>query len=259
MGDERDMYFLSKNYLSADDTVNVSSGTLLKVRLYDQKYNLQWASASETSESDYSTYIEIIFKEGLVAINRTIDTFILQNINLKDFKIQYFTGGSYAEISSSEAIFTTNTATSKRIKLTNSITTSKIKILMKATIVANQEKKIGEFWACLETYRLVAPFTTRNRKDISQSGFNRLGDGTGTKWFEYNKWGKTYQLKNLTDTQLKALEDIYRLHSVFTFYENYTRDIDLIKLVFWIGNFSGSDNPKIDVELNSLDVELTEK
>jgi hypothetical protein len=59
--------------------------------------------------------------------------------------------------------------------------------------------------------------------------------------------------------QLASLEDIYKAHEVFTFYENYTRDSDLIKLVFWIGDFGGDDNPKIGIELNSCSLELVEK
>ena len=133
------MIFLSKNYISADDTINVSSNDSYKSRIYDQNHNLQWISSGETSETGYDTYIEIIFYEGSAVINRTIDTFVLQNINLKDFKIQYYTGGAYADIA--DTVFTTNADSTKRIKLSSSITTSKIKLLMKATITPAEEKK----------------------------------------------------------------------------------------------------------------------
>jgi hypothetical protein len=257
MSGERDIYFLSKNYVNPDDTLNASSGALLLPRLYDQAYSMQWQSSGETAESGYNTYIEVVFKEGSSAVNRVIDTIVLQNINLKKFKLQYFVDDAYADIQG--ASFTVNAATSLRIKLAVPVTTAKIKIIIESTIVANEEKKIGELWAMLETYRLENSFTKRNRQDTFQGNFYRLGDGTGGKWKLYDKWGKVYTLRNLTDTQLSALESIYRAHSLFTFYENYTRDINLIKQVFWIGNFSAEDRPKIGLELNDLQMEIAEK
>ena len=128
MGSERDIYFLSKNYVSGDDTINVSSGSLVKARLYDQKYNIVWSSASETTETGYGTYIEIVFYEGSNAINRTYDTIVLQGINLKKFKLQNYTGGAYADIAG--AAYTTNAESTLRIKLAASVTGSKIKLLM---------------------------------------------------------------------------------------------------------------------------------
>lgn len=257
MSETRDMYFLSKNYVSSVDTINVSSGALLKARLYDQKFNIKWVSSGETTETDYNTYIEVIFYEASSVVNRTYDTIVLQGINLKKFKLQNYTGGAYSDITG--ATYTANSATSVRIKLASPITGSKIKLLMESTIVANQEKQVGEFWVCLETYRLQNPFTSRNRADEFQGGFQRLADGTGSSWSIYDKWGKSYTLKQLTDTQLESLEDIYKDHEPFTFYENYTRDIDLIKLVYWVGQFECNENPKIGVELNALTMELVEK
>lgn len=253
---KRDMYFLSKNYISADCTINVTSADTLKARIYDQKYNLQWISSGETAETGYDTYIEILFYEGSNTIERTYDTIVLQNINLKKFKLQNYSG-SYSDISG--ASFTVNADSSVRIKLASPVTGTKIKLLMESTIVANEEKKVAEFWVCLETYRVQLPRTERSREDFAKAGFSRLGNGAGTKWFEYNKWGKTYEFEFLTDAQLAELESIYRTHAVFTFYENYTRDIDLIKLVFWVGEFSGGDNPKVSIQLNTLEMQLMEK
>jgi len=254
----KDMFFLSKNYVNADDTINASShdDDSYKGALYDKDKLTQWTSSGETTETGYDTYIEVILYEGSNTVNREIDTFVLQNINLADFKIQYYTGGAYAEIPDSEAIFTTNTDTSLRIKLSNSITTSKIKLLMKATITPSEEKAIGEFWALLETYQLEFPYTSRKRSDSSLSGFQRMGNGEGVMWSVYDKWGKSYELMNVSDTQLEELESIYKEHAVFTFYENYTRDIDLIKEVFWVEEFEGEDDPR--TELNTVTLNLVE-
>lgn len=257
MGSARDMYFLSKNYVSEYDTINVSSSDSYKTRLYDQKKELQWISSGETAETGFNTYIEIIFKENTSAVNRTYDTIVLQNINLKKFKLQNYTGGAYVDIAG--ASFTVNADSTVRIKLASSVTGARIKLLMESTIVANEEKKVGEFWVCLEIYRLQNPFTTRNRQDAVMGGFYRLANGTGSQWYLYDKWGKVYKIKLLTDAQLSSLEDIFQDHDVFTFYENYTRDIDLIKLVFWIGEFTPEDNPKIGIERHTLSMELAEK
>lgn len=257
MSGEHDIYFLSKNYLNADDVVNVSSASLLIPRLYDQKYNIQWQSSGETGESGYNTYIEIIFYQGANTVDRTIDTFVLQNINLKDFKIQYYDDGTYVDIGA--ATFTANAEINLRIKLTSPITTAKIKIVMKATIAAGEEKKIGEFWALLETYCLSAVLSVRTRKDTKLAGLYRMGDGTGVQWRQWDRWGKTYQVKNLNDTQLAALEAIFKAHLLISFYENYTRDINSIRLVHWIGDFTGDDNPKIGIYLNTVTLEMVER
>jgi len=249
----RDMYFLSKNYINSDDTINVSSGDDYKSYIYDQNKSVQWESSGETSETGYDTYIEIIFYEGLSTVNRTYDTIVLQNINLKKFKLQNY-NGSYADISG--ASYTVNADSTVRIKLASSVTGSRIKLLMQSTISSGEEKKVGQFWVMLETYQLQNPRTTRSRQVEVEGDFYRLGDGTGEQWSIYEKWNKKYTFKYLSDTQIDELYDIYNEHEEFSFYEDYTRDIDSIRLVHWIGKFKDKDDAR--VELHTLNMELVE-
>lgn len=258
MSGERDIYFLSKNYVSVDDAINVSSGDLLKSRLYDGRTAALWSSSGETTETDYNTYIEVIFYESTGAVQRTFDTIVLQNTNFKKFKVQYHNGSNYVDIA--EATVESNASNTVRLKITTPLLTSRIKVLIQSTIVASQEKTLGELWFMLQTYQLQNPLTTRSRADELSGGFSRLGDGTGTQWREYDdKWHKVYSIKQLTDTQLLALKAIHAAHLKFSFYENYTRDVDSIMMVHWVGGFDCEDNPKVSMELNTLDMELVEQ
>jgi len=249
-----DMYFLSKNYVSASDTINVSSGASYKSRIYDQRYDFQWISSGETAEAGYNTYIEIIFYEQSAVINRTYDTIVLQGINLKKFKLQNYTGGSYADIAGSEYIV--NADASVRIKLAAPVTGSKIKLLMQSTIAAGEEKKVGELWVCLQNYQLSNPKSARSQQNQTEMGFYRFANGAGAQWFIYDKWQKTYKIDYLTNTQIDSLYAIFNSHATITFYEDYARDINLIKLVAWVGSFMRDDNPK--TKLNTLTMALRE-
>jgi hypothetical protein len=249
------MFFLSKNYVSALDTINVSSGDLLKTRLCDQKSNLLWQSSGETGESGYNTYIEIIFFEGANAVNRAYDTILLQNINLKQFKLQNYAGGVYTDIPG--AAYTVNADNSVRIKLASPVTGSRIKLLMQSTIVAGQEKYVGEFWVMLETLNLAQVFTTRNRGDYYRGGDYYLANGSLSTYRLFSKATFTWEMANLSDDDYQTLKGIYDQHAILSFYPDYTRDIDGIYLMQWTGIFKGTTHPKISI--NNISIELKEQ
>ena len=248
--------FLSKNYLTADCTINVSSGSAVKQYAYDQKKVTVWKSSGETDEDgDYSCSYEVLFYEGSVATARTIDTIVLQGINLKKFKIQYWTGAAYADIA--EAVYTTNAASSLRIKLASSVSTLKLNVVMDTTIVAGEEKEIGELWAMLETYELVGPRMKVSQSDYKDGGQYYLASGKLESWLLFNKYSGQFVFDFLTDTQLSELRAIYDEHDTFTFYINNVRDVDSIYLVQWINSFKVEDDTLL--KLNSLTMELMEQ
>lgn len=256
------MFFLSKNYLNADDTITPTSNDAIKTYLYDQNKSTQWESTGETDEDgDYSCQIEITFYEGSLTTNRTIDTIVLQNINLKKFKFEYYDGSWNAM---AETQYTTNADTSLRIKLSSSVTCSKIRLMMDETIVATQEKKVGELWLLLETLELTLTKTTRrSRVDYLEGGNYRLADGILEQWTVAlnnalaTKWQASYQLQWITDTVLNSLKDIYDTHDVITVTLDYARDVDAIYLCQWTGEWRSEDNAKI--QYHSVMLELKEQ
>ena len=249
------IYLLSKNYVNASDAINVSSGALTKARIYDQRYDLLWQSSGETDESGFNTYIEAVFYQGSNLINRTYDTIILQGINLKQFKLQNYSGGAYADISG--ASYTNNADSSVRIKLASPITGSKIKLLMQSTIVANQEKSVGEFWCALESICLQQVASSRNRGDYFRGGDFYLANGSLRSFTIFSKANFTFNFQNISDADFITLKSIYDQHLVMTFYPNYERNINEIFLVQWVGAFRGTMHPKI--KINSIEVNLKEQ
>jgi hypothetical protein len=250
------MQFLSKNYINVDDTVNVSSNDGLKGNAYDRLATTYWASTGETAEGGtYPTYYEVIFYEGSSTINRVIDTLVLQYINLKAFKIQYWNGAAYADFTG--GVFTVNAAASLRIKLATPVTTSKIKIIMDSTIVAGQEKSIGEFWACLQTLDINFR-SSRSQNDYLLGANYRLADAVLETWFLASKKELPWTLANITDANLVSLKAIYDTHAPFSIYIDYDRDINSIILGQWTGAWR-IQIPEPRVPLTSVNFDFKEQ
>ncbi len=246
-------FFLSKNYIFGDDTVNVSSGEAAKSYIYDQNRAVQWESIGETTETGYDTSIEVIFYEGSVATDRTIDTIVLQNINLKKFKVQYWTGAAYADIA--DTIIDTNADSTLRIKLSSSVTTAKIKLLMQSTIVASQEKKVGQFWAMLETFELTEGRHNHERRDNKDGGENYLASGRMTTYTIFKKYAAKINFELITRTSIDLFKTLYDTDDSFVFYMNYAEKIDDIFIVVWKNDFTYSQDTlrglfKLVMELN---------
>ncbi len=233
------LYLLSKNYVNADDTFSTSH-TADDGYLYDQNKDTKWTS-SECDDDDLFAAIEIIFYDNDTAVEREFDTIVLQNINFKTFVIKQWDGSQYATITGCS--FTDSVATSIRIKLSASVTTSKIKIWIYSTIVANQEKSIGELWILKETINLETR-TIRNRQDILEGGNFRGASGILNQWNIYSKWAAVFELQYITNTELATLKGIFDDHDSFTIYIDYVRDIDDILLVQWLGPWRSAEEPK---------------
>jgi len=229
-------FFLSKNYVSALDTINVSSRDATKICLYDQKAALQWTSYGETTETGYDTYIEVVFYEGLVAATRVFDTLVLQNINVKKFKFQYWDGAAYQDITGGEV--TTNAAATVRIKLAATVTTTKIKLLMQSTIVAGQEKKIGELWVMLQTFELTEGRHSHSRSDYKEGGAYYLASGKMETFTVFKKYAAKIDFELLTLVSIVLFKALYDLDSNFTIYLNYGTDADGIYNVCWTNTFT---------------------
>jgi len=245
-------YILSKNYVNSNNTFNVSSNSADSFLLYDQSKAPQWKSSGETVENgSYSTYIEIIFYSGASAVNRNIDTIVLQNINLKAFKIQQFNGVSYSDIP--EAIFSNNSLSTIRIKLATPINTAKIKIIMDSTIIANQEKMIGEIWCMLENYNL-AFRSTRPRNDNLIGDNFRTVNGKLNTFYIISKVEFLWTLDNITDSVKDDLEAIYNNHSLICVYIDYDREPNSIYQGQWVNSFrANKKEPKIPITAVTFD------
>jgi len=242
--------FASENYVAASGVIiNVSSGDTYKERLYDQNPVLQWTSYGETVEaSGCISYAEVVFPEAT-----TFDTVVLQNINLKQFKIQQYDGANYQDIA--ELTYTVNALTSIYKKLTSPITTTKVKILMQSTITSNQEKKIGQFWALDETFELTEGKHTHSRADYKEGGSYYLASGKLETFTLFKKYASKIDFSQLKLASITSLKSIYDTDSNFTFILNYDDNVDGIWNVCWMGKFNYEEDTirrffKLSMELN---------
>jgi hypothetical protein len=238
----------SENYVNKDDVITVSSGDDTKSYLYDRKKNTQWVSVGETDENgDYSTFIEVEFMQdgySPAPVSRTFDTFVLLNTNLKEFKLQYWTGSSWQDIP--ETITTSNGNSTVIIHFIGSpIGSFKVRLLMDKTITPNQEKAIGEMLVMSYKFQLKDILMGHNRKDWEKSDHYRLADGTLETWFEVSKFALTQSLKNVNETLRNELKDLKDEREDFYIYPDGDIWPDEFYLVHWLGEWTQEYRYKI--------------
>lgn len=168
----KSLIMCGENFINANNTYAVSSGTGAAY-LYDQKPLTQYVSSGSTD--GYSETVEITFNDTSgVALSRTIDRLIFLNCNLAQFYADYWDGAAWQTIA--ESVFTTNTSANVYVEIATPIATTKLRITATHTIVAGQEKKIGEFKACLFML-LVRHLVSISRKDWNNGQKMRLQGG----------------------------------------------------------------------------------
>lgn len=226
----------TKNYVKVDDTITVSSGDTVKAKIYDQDSTTQWISSGETSEAGYNTYIEVVFYEGSVATNRLIDTLILLNTNLKDFKLQAYYAAAYHDV----LTVTSNALTLAYIGSYTPVTASKIKLLMKATISAGQEKAIGEMMVCSYQFVMTNVLMGHNRADKEMSASYRLADGTLETWWTWTKYALAASIQNVGTALRTSLKTLKDTHDDFIIAPDTDLWIDDYYTVTWTGPWKES-------------------
>jgi hypothetical protein len=131
----------SKNYVNADCTFSEShtGGTI--TRLYDRDPASQCVTSGANSDATEAS-IEVTFKEGATAVDRTFDRVILLGHNLKYVYLDYWNGSSWVNITSNSAV------TGDIIFTFVAVTGAKFRIRATLTQTTNEEKKIGELIVC---------------------------------------------------------------------------------------------------------------
>lgn len=245
----------TKNYVHADDTITVSSGDASKANIYDQDKATQWISVGETAEAGYNTSIEVVFYDGSGAIDRIIDTLVLLNTNLKDFKLQAYYNAQYNDVltKTDNAVTTAYVGTFPG----GAVTASKVKLLMKATISAGQEKALGEMLVCAYQFALDGILVGHDRKDKDKSGTIRVVSGALLTWREWSRFAMNSSLRNVTTTlrgQLKALKETY---DDFIIAPDTDLWVDEYFTVSWPGPWAESYNYKNKTYTIGLDIEAS--
>src|SRR3990172_1670304 len=81
----------TKNYVNEDDTFTFSSGAASERYLFDWDKASVWESVG--SDDTVTETVAVRFFEGAQAVQRTFDSILLLNHNLKDFDVQHSNDG----------------------------------------------------------------------------------------------------------------------------------------------------------------------
>ncbi len=206
-----------ENFINANATLTVSSGSTYKDRLRDNKRALQWPSSG--SSEGVSITVQVDFKNRIgSAVARTIDRIVILNHNLKNFYVEYWDGAAWQSVA--ESVFTVNAATDNYIVLAAPISTTKLKLTATNTIGAVAEKLIGEFMACAFV-TAVRHIVTLDRSDWDDGSDYRLDDGTLVNNIRTTKFEAKVSLEQMSQATYLLVEPLIRTRASMVWVLHY--------------------------------------
>jgi hypothetical protein len=154
-------------------------------RIVDGDADSYWHSATASDATTETIDITVQLRTAL--IERTIDLIALQNINLKNFKIEYKAGaGAFATIPGTDySVGTADWALPDfLLSLATPISADTLRLTMYRTQTANDYKKLGGFYASLAAVQLVTGAMTDYKKKYRENVRQlMLGDGSAAHEF----------------------------------------------------------------------------
>lgn len=252
------MEFLYANFANTTTQFAGSSNTAGSAFLFDRRPTRRYISSGFADDLTQTT-IKINFDT-----TQTVSRVILQNVNFKDFRIYYggVTANTLALTSTSEtvtSVWTSNSSTNLYLMFSDTYMTS-LSIDIKKTMVANEEKKIGQLWISDQRYQF-----TRNP---NKSGFSpdaktkeikhEMSDG-GTVVFRIrDKFKYSIKTDYRDNAEISALQDIYDANIQFAFvpFPTGTAWDGRIYEMNWTGGFQAGLRPSSDWTAKGYDVEI---
>jgi hypothetical protein len=258
------MKVLKDNFLiDLQPTIACSSNDDDKGNFFDLDSDTFWASIG----SDDTTTETIDFDFGG---NIDITRIHLKEMNWKEFKIEYWDGASWADITILDSClsstygkgvygnieydnttidFEHNNMTSRYFEF--DITTDKIRISITKTIVADEEKQINEIYLGVEVGTFLADLTSSPNsytpQPVTNNSIMLTKSNSGTiRINRGRKYKGTFRLRQLwNDADRTLIQDMYLLGSFVIFpsggerfYEDWGFTIDDFYHVVWDGDFS---------------------
>ena len=199
--------FYTKNIARYDANVmTASTGSAGLPFLVDCSSLAQWQSVG----SNDATPEIIIIDFG---VSQYIGAIFLDNINLKDFKVQYWDGSAWQDIT--ETINTAYALPYFYAEFTH-VLTQEIQLIMNTTQSADDQKRIGELYLCDKVLPLDATAEFNYKEDsVLIGGSYRLGNGKLQSWFVNQKWLGNITFNYLQASILASLKAIYDTHDSF--------------------------------------------
>ncbi len=201
-----------------------SSMQEIMARIVDGDPESYWHSAVGGDAITETLIASVQLRSALV--NRPVDMICLQNINLKNFKLEYSTGGvTYLTVPGFDySVGTADNDQSDLIKTFSEITPDHYRLTMYRTIVADEVKKVGGIIASLSTVQITTGGMVKyDRKHREELRSLKMGDGSRSdeairrSAVSYEHYGAAVEIELLSKAERDAMRGIKRTGAPFVF------------------------------------------
>ena len=234
------MEFLNQNDANTTTVINVDSGTATAQFLIDGNTKLQYSTEGYTS--DTSSVITFSFASAQV-----LSQFIIQNHNLKDFRVFY--NSATANTFTPDANVTGNSATSTYFSFA-SVTVSSVTLQMDSAQTADTERLIGQLIATERRLQFDRNPSTDDFDPVIRKKriIHRMPDGGVTVYNIRDKYRATINLSFIEETFKDELDELYDSGDpvIFVPFPTTTSWDGVAHEVVWTNDFDfkHSDNAK---------------
>jgi hypothetical protein len=249
---------LTKNYVQSDDTITASSGQTSVGALYNRDPQSRYMSSGADSDATQVT-IEVDFYESGIVQNRTIDTLILQNHNLKDWNFDYWNGTIWVTL-----ITATGDMATDEYRTFSAVITTAVRIQATATQTPNQEKAIGEMIVnalLLDVGQDMMDYSIQFREYMA---LQRLGDGSYRKivkrWTpnRIEKYEAAIGWKVMNLSTVNLLYTVKETNLPFYWYPESISRPDQIYYVHWTSPFKAAYSAMVKSAGWNINIDLKE-
>lgn len=230
------MIILKSNFFNTTTIASVTSGTDTVINMIDKVPATQYVTEGFAGDT-LSTTVSIDFPS-----TQTVDKIVLKNHNLKDFSIYY--NNTTTNVFSTDINFSTNSEINHYFTFDTITTITNITLKLNATIIADQEKKIGELVISKLFYDFEAdrlPSAKNYTPQIVRKQVrHEMSDGGVTLFNLAEKFKTTLRFEFVpTSTELvfKAIYDDNDPVNFISFETTSSWDGDLFE-VNWTGQFN---------------------
>lgn len=221
--------FASRNWIGQDSidygTFTVTEMDTLIDRLIDGDPFSYWQGSSESDAVTVTMNFD--FRKGSVLYSRAFDLVILQNINWKNFIVEYSNdnGATWATVTGLDYTVSNNTATDIITNIAAGLTGHMLRITITTTFAStpNAAKKMGGLIVCQSAVQLSGGFLdykVKNRETIREI---MLADGSLSREIiqrsatSYEFFGASFDCPIVTAAELASLRTIKRVGDPFIF------------------------------------------
>jgi len=261
MSQQAEVRILTQNFIDSE-TVIVSSNGGTTAYLYDRDNDTVWENADIFGFSHWDTVemtLTFTFKVGGVETQFSTDSVILIGNNIREFDIEYYTGGGYVKIATISENFDQNLFINFGAR-----TTSRIRLKMRKTILPNRRKHIAELIIARNRISLGQNYNLYEIGTREKVAITILGDGTehrAVTRFNTNrsqKYGCRATFDFLSRFDYNNLLALKNENSPFLWYPESDFKPDEIYLVNWVNTFTAKYTTKSKDNGYTINMELRE-